>query len=183
MGRNSSNNALNPPTMEAVFHFRSASNLSTKSEDTVTSASAARKGVRSVAEFASVSSSVEDVSYARRDSPPRHAFCSSRLATTERSASYSQQNKLKLAILGDSGVGKTSLLMSLTTDKVPDTHAPTIYDKFSGELVCMLLTVVCATSTGCVRDYSRFEVYGVNICLLVVLSLQYPKQCMARECQ
>lgn len=139
MGRNNSTTALNSPTMEAVFHFRSTSNLSTKSDDTVTSGSVARKGVRSVAEFAPVSSSVEDVSYTRtptKDASQRHTFCPSKLATTGRCASYSQQNKLKLAILGDSGVGKTSLLMSLTTDKVPETHAPTIYDKFSGECVC-----------------------------------------------
>lgn len=140
MGRNNSTTALNSPTMEVVFHLRSTSNLSTKSDDTVTSGSVARKGVRSIAEFPPVSSSVEDVSYTRTPTKDasqaqRHTFCPSKLATTERCASYSQQNKLKLAILGDSGVGKTSLLMSLTTDKVPETHAPTIYDKFSGE--CM----------------------------------------------
>lgn len=137
MGRNNSSTALNSPTMEAVFHFRSSSNLSTKSDDTVTSSlvAAARKGVCSIAEFSPVSSSVEDVSYTKtpaKDDSQRHSFCSSKLASTERRASYSQNN-LKLAVLGDSGVGKTSLLMSLTTDKVPETHAPTIYDKFNGE--------------------------------------------------
>lgn len=38
---------------------------------------------------------------------------------------------LSCAIVGDSAVGKTSLLMSYTTGKISDTHAPTIYDKFS----------------------------------------------------
>ena len=137
MGRNSSNTALNTPAMEAVIHFRSVSSLSTKSDDTVTSSSvaAARKGVRSIAESSPVSISVEDVSYARtptKEPAPHHSFCASKLATCGRSASYSQNN-LKLAILGDSGAGKTSFLTSLTTDKVPDTHAPTIYDKFNGE--------------------------------------------------
>ena len=40
---------------------------------------------------------------------------------------------LKCAIVGDSGVGKTSLLMRYVVDKFPDTHSPTIYDKFSSE--------------------------------------------------
>ena len=38
---------------------------------------------------------------------------------------------LSYAIVGDSAVGKTSLLLSYTTGKISDTHAPTIYDKFS----------------------------------------------------
>ena len=40
---------------------------------------------------------------------------------------------LKCAIVGDSGVGKTSMLMSYVVDKFPDTHSPTIYDKFASE--------------------------------------------------
>ena len=40
---------------------------------------------------------------------------------------------LKCAIVGDSGVGKTSMLMSYVVDKFPETHSPTIYDKFSSE--------------------------------------------------
>lgn len=40
---------------------------------------------------------------------------------------------LKCALVGDSGVGKTSMLMSYTTDKFPEEHAPTIYDKFSSK--------------------------------------------------
>lgn len=37
------------------------------------------------------------------------------------------------AIVGDSGVGKTSLLLSYTTGKISETHEPTIYDKFSSK--------------------------------------------------
>ena len=40
---------------------------------------------------------------------------------------------LKCAIVGDSGVGKTSMLMSYVVDKFPDTHSPTIYDRFSSK--------------------------------------------------
>jgi len=37
------------------------------------------------------------------------------------------------AIVGDSRVGKTSLLLSYTTGKISETHEPTIYDKFSSK--------------------------------------------------
>lgn len=40
---------------------------------------------------------------------------------------------VKCAIVGDSGVGKTSMLMSYTVDKFPETHLPTIYDKYSSK--------------------------------------------------
>ncbi len=40
---------------------------------------------------------------------------------------------LSCAIVGDSGVGKTSLLLSYTTGSIPINHEPTIYDKFSCE--------------------------------------------------
>ena len=40
---------------------------------------------------------------------------------------------LKFVMVGDSGVGKTSMLMSYTVDKFPDEHTPTIYDKFSSK--------------------------------------------------
>ena len=40
---------------------------------------------------------------------------------------------LKCALVGDSGVGKTSMLVSYVVDKFPETHSPTIYDKFSSE--------------------------------------------------
>ena len=44
-----------------------------------------------------------------------------------------QPQTLKCALVGDSGVGKTSMLMAYTVDKFPETHAPTIYDKFSSK--------------------------------------------------
>lgn len=45
-----------------------------------------------------------------------------------------QPQTLKCALVGDSGVGKTSMLMAYTVEKFPETHAPTIFDKFSTSL-------------------------------------------------
>ena len=50
-----------------------------------------------------------------------------------------QPQTLKCAMVGDSGVGKTSMLMSYTVDKFPDKHAPTIYDKFSSEQITFII--------------------------------------------
>jgi len=44
-----------------------------------------------------------------------------------------QPQTLKCVLVGDSGVGKTSMLMAYTVDKFPDTHAPTIFDRFSSK--------------------------------------------------
>lgn len=49
---------------------------------------------------------------------------------------------LKCALVGDSGVGKTSMLMSYTTDKFPEEHAPTIYDKFSSKFAIILVVTI-----------------------------------------
>jgi small GTP-binding protein len=38
---------------------------------------------------------------------------------------------LKCALVGDSGVGKSALLASYTTEKFKSEHSPTIYDKFT----------------------------------------------------
>ena len=40
---------------------------------------------------------------------------------------------VKCVLVGDSGVGKTSLLMRYTVSKFNEQHSPTIYDKFSSE--------------------------------------------------
>lgn len=56
---------------------------------------------------------------------------------------------LKCAIVGNSGVGKTSLLMSYTVEKFPETHAPTIYDKFTTSLTVSgkrIMVVLCDTA-------------------------------------
>lgn len=52
---------------------------------------------------------------------------------------------LKCAIVGDSGVGKTSMLMSYVVDKFPEKHSPTIYDRFSSESegACCFLLYFC----------------------------------------
>ena len=91
---------------------------------------------------------------------------------------------LKCAIVGDSGVGKTSLLMSYVVDKFPDTHSPTIYDKFSSEYnsytyanntLGIIATLVLKLS--CIELY----MYNSDLFSLSLYSLQLQSQSMERE--
>ena len=45
------------------------------------------------------------------------------------------QQSVRCALVGDSAVGKTSMLMSYTTDAFPEVHNPTMYDKFTSKLL------------------------------------------------
>ena len=44
------------------------------------------------------------------------------------------QQSIRCALVGDSAVGKTSMLMSYTSDAFPEVHHPTMYDKFTSKL-------------------------------------------------
>ncbi len=66
-----------------------------------------------------------------------------------------QPQTLKCALVGDSGVGKTSMLMAYTVDKFPEEHAPTIFDKFSSKFAC------CRDGTG----WSKLLKTTIKTCL------------------
>lgn len=56
--------------------------------------------------------------------PPRHSPASA--AVPER--------RVKCVLVGDAAVGKTSLIISYTTNGYPAEHIPTAFDSFTGKL-------------------------------------------------
>lgn len=57
--------------------------------------------------------------------PPHKPKCSR--------TSGSQERLLKCVLLGDGAVGKTSLVVSYTTNGYPTKYVPTAFDNFSGK--------------------------------------------------
>lgn len=114
-----------PPPIEYVPRSKSAVNL----DMGINASRAAKKPLQ--------------ISHSVPASPNQQPKSSSTSSSSRSSGSISpirqymeciEPQTLSCAIVGDSGVGKTSLLMSYTTGKVPQDHAPTIYDKFSSKL-------------------------------------------------
>ena len=53
-------------------------------------------------------------------------------ATSPKVASTAKENKLKCVFLGDGAVGKTSLVVSYSTNGYPTEYVPTAFDNYSG---------------------------------------------------
>lgn len=60
---------------------------------------------------------------------PNNTLGSPRRVSTE----SAPPQALKVVLVGDSSVGKTSMLLSYTADKFIDSYSPTIYDKLSSK--------------------------------------------------
>lgn len=48
---------------------------------------------------------------------------------------YSRETRLKCVLLGDGAVGKTSLVVSYTTNGYPTEYVPTAFDNYSGKYI------------------------------------------------
>ncbi len=52
------------------------------------------------------------------------------------------RSKMKCVLLGDGAVGKTSLVVSYTTNGYPTEYTPTAFDNFSGRFFIIMIYLV-----------------------------------------
>ena len=67
-----------------------------------------------------------------------------------------QENRIKCVLLGDGAVGKTSLVVSYTTNGYPTEYVPTAYDNYSGMKIYSS-AIYCIQCLQIICDLPRFE--------------------------
>lgn len=66
--------------------------------------------------------------------PPSSVGCENSLLSKKKNEIVCEkQNKIKCVLVGDGQVGKTSLVVSYSTNGFPTDYAPTAFDKYNGK--------------------------------------------------
>jgi len=65
--------------------------------------------------------------------PPSSVSCDSPLLGQNKSDIIANRNIIKCVLVGDGQVGKTSLVVSYSTNGFPSEYVPTVFDKYNGK--------------------------------------------------
>lgn len=74
-------------------------------------------------------------------------------------AAHCQGRLLKCVFLGDGAVGKTSLIVSYTTNGYPTKYVPTAFDDFSGECVLVYCSASAANNKQTLTFVNIFKMF------------------------
>lgn len=75
--------------------------------------------------------------------PPSSVGCENPLLTQRKSEIVCEnQNKIKCVLVGDGQVGKTSLVVSYSTNDFPMEYVPTAFDNYNGKPLSFLLFLI-----------------------------------------
>lgn len=66
---------------------------------------------------------------------PSSTSCDSPLLGQAKGDVVCVNNKIKCVLVGDGQVGKTSLVVSYSTNGFPSEYVPTAFDKYNGKLI------------------------------------------------
>lgn len=64
--------------------------------------------------------------------PPSALGCTRRLLKADELCANSTNERIKCVLVGDGAVGKTSLVVSYSTNGFPSEYIPTAYDNYNG---------------------------------------------------
>lgn len=87
------------------------------------------------------------------------------------------RTKIKCVVLGDSNVGKTSMLINYATNRFPSVCVPSVFDNFAGSLTCgrkKYNLQIIDTMEGEGED-SRRKCYLGTDCFIVCFSIVQPE--------
>jgi Ras family protein U len=68
--------------------------------------------------------------------PPSEVGCTSPLLRAEHFDVNNSIERIKCVLVGDGAVGKTSLVVSYSTNGFPNEYIPTAFDNYNGEYIC-----------------------------------------------
>lgn len=115
--------------------------------------------------------------------PPRRLRSRERSSgRARRSGAGAAHRRVKCVLVGDGAVGKTSLVVSYTTNGFPTEYVPTAFDNFSGT-VTIHPSPVYSSGQGILHRINQVQMHDTYSFTTNPLTLNYPTSMLSSCCQ